>query len=133
MSSSEITDQLRSKLQLYCIQQLKVLKEPRCGLDVTQAFLRQILFLCGGSESNTVVEDTFSSFSIQRVRNEFKKSFYFVCMREALTLLNLNESTEEANLFDTKAIFVQIMSETNFSDSFNILYELCTSPKYFIN
>ena len=129
-SSSESTDQLRPKLQLYCIQQLSALKEPRCGLDVTQTLLRQIQFLCGGSVSNTVVDDAFSSFSMQLVRNEFKKSFYFVCMRAALTQLNPNESTEAANLADTKAIIVQIMSDTNFSDSFNILHELCTSTKY---
>ena len=138
-TSSESVAQLRLKLQFYFIRELKVLKQSQCTLEQVHAILEQIAFLVNIlNTSNAEIEREFIAnnnlFSgIDALRNEFKNlNLYQICFKEILVNFNfvINVSEEgKVSLKQVKNQLIQIMSVTNFSDSFNVLYDLCTSLK----
>ena len=136
MSLDEPTT-LRIKLQLYLTQFLKCVQNSS-GEDVSSQLNDLILlveYLIGLKNINPSFETQFDSYSIDSVRNEFKRSFYSICFKEILVNLNiakLNNSNNSHELKNIKMTLIKIMSTTNFTDSFSILYDICINSKLVI-
>lgn len=126
---SKELSQLRAKSQLYFIRHLKVLKNPECTLSDVHSLIEQIAFLVNLTSSNTQLENEFNLFSIDLLKLEFKNNLYSICLKEIISTVNVDKKSERVTLQQVKTLLIKIMNVTNFSDSFNILYDLCTSLK----
>ncbi len=120
--------QLKLKLQFYFVKQFKIL-QTESDLKGTIDFLEQLLFILNLSDSNLQIEQQFGNISINSVQKEFKDSFYLICFKEILKNLKFENNHNQFSLLTIKTLLVKIMSETNFSDSFNVLYEFCTTSR----
>jgi len=134
MSTVEVSTQVRLKLQFHFAHALKVLNNPQCSLEQVYSILEQIAFLVDLTPANTEIQRQFSEFSLESLKSEFKLNLYKVSFSEILSnfekFLGKNTTTRErTDLQQIKSLIVQIMTSTNFSDSFNILYDICTSLK----
>lgn len=121
MNSEEAT--LRVKLQLYLTQCLKCLQE---SSSQTLDFIGLVEYLIGLVDTHTQFQTQFAFYSIDSVRREFKRSFYSICFREILVSLN---SASGHELKKIKTILIKIIGSSNFTDSFNILYEFCVHSR----
>jgi hypothetical protein len=134
MSTVEVSTQIRLKLQFHFAHALKVLNSLQCSLEQVHSILEQIAFLVDLTTANTEIQRQFSEFSLESLKSEFKLTLYKVSFSEVLSnfekFLGKNTTTRErTDLQQIKSLIVQIMTSTNFSDSFNILYDICTSLK----
>ena len=143
---------LKPKLQLYLIQKIKSLNSSSDS-DLT---LRNVFrFVC--LIENILIEDdaddnkpstrnsklrvsvldefkaNFFNHSRPEIKNEFKRSFYSICLNELLaslgTLLSIDTTAEEISLADVKNALLGIISSANYSDSFRVIYEFCVELK----
>ncbi len=134
MSAIEVTTQVRLKQQFYFVHALKVLHSPECSLAHVYSILEQMAFLVNISTDNSEIQSHFNEFSIQLLRSEFKSNMFKVCFKEIVAnfekfLGKVTTSNKEVGLQQVKSLIVQIMTSTNFSDSFSILYDQCTTLK----
>lgn len=129
MNLDNITNaSLRSKLQLYLIQNLKCLQD--CNINQLKELLETIEFLIGLSATNDKFRSQFDLYSNDSIRNEFKQTFYSICLKEILVNFNqtkLSIATSSQEIKQIKSMVINIISITNFTDSFSIIYDLCVS------
>jgi hypothetical protein len=128
MVEQNSTSALHSKLQLHFIQLIKSMNGDSERICQLLTLIKHILDEQGEDSTETENElinefrnkfpaNTYSKCSIS---GEFKSSFYSLFMTQILTkITEVNEQTKEAAV---SALFV-----SNFTDTFNILHELCTN------
>jgi hypothetical protein len=132
MSLDETT--LRSKLQLYLAQFIKCVQN-RGGEDANSPvndLIYLVEYLIGLKNNHPEFQIHFASYSVDSIRNEFKRSFYFICFKEILFTLNIAKLINSSNsqeLKNIKTVLTKVISTTNFTDSFSILYDLCIDTK----
>lgn len=116
------------KLQFYFISKIKSLKQPESPLDETHSLLEQMAYLVNLRDFNQELERQFEAFSMARIKAEFKGGFYQICLKELLANLDVTKKSacEHVTLEAIRNLFIHIISKTNYSDSFNVLYDLCT-------
>jgi hypothetical protein len=119
------------KLQLFVINKIKSIKHTESQLDESYCLLEQMSFLVNLNECNQEIENNFATFSMSQIKSEFKTSFYQICLKELLINLDVTKKSDNQNvtLDGIKNQLIQIISSTNYSDSFNVLYDLCTGLK----
>ena len=90
-------------------------------------------YLIGLTNSNANFETQFTSYSVESARYEFKSSsLYSVCLKELLANINitkLNNTSNSEQFNRIKSLLVKIITQTNYADSFNIIYDLCVFQK----
>ena len=134
------TPHLKTKLQLYFVQKIKDLNsDSQSSLKNTFQFACLIECIVGKeSDNREEVFDEFlthfSSYSLNEIKNEFQKSFYSICLHEMLSSIdgfNAKRTDSEANISvqDVKNSILKIITATNYSDSFKVIYEFCVNLK----
>ena len=119
------SDLLRSKLQLFLVQKLKLIQSNKRSENLKQV-IQIVEFFLGLTESNNEIETNFEQFSQNLLQLEFRRSFYSLAFREIL--LNFNPELIEST--SLKSSICQIMFNGNHIDSFLIIHELLTSLKF---
>jgi hypothetical protein len=143
---------LKSKLQIYLLRKIKELNTDT-NLNEIYKFLCTIEYIIDTNNpakqnENLILDDfksQFSNYSPNALKDEFKKSFYSICLNEILANLNVNylnskksqeEEEKEAknsnntNMQSVKNSILSIISSINYSDSFSIIYDFCVSLKF---
>lgn len=144
---------LKPKLQIYLLRKIKELNTDT-NLNEIYKFLCTIEYIIDTNNpakqnENLIFDDfrsQFSNYAPNAIKDEFKKSFYSICLNEILANLNVNylnskksqeeEEKEEAknsnntNMQSVKNSILSIISSTNYSDSFSIIYDFCVSLKF---
>lgn len=128
--NKKMDNELRIKLQLYLLQKIRNLKSSESSLNHTMSLVDIMAFLVGATKTNTELEQQFRISTQSSIQAEFKKSYYQICFKEVLINLEFTIMTENVTLQAIKERLIQIMEITNFSDSFNTLYELSTGLRY---
>ena len=132
---------LKPKLQLYLIQRIKNIKNDTNRLESLIRFsylVECFVENCSDTkqddnrkEALSELRDNFSSYSLNEVVKEFKTSFYSFCLNEILD--NLNEaskiSSSQHNFQELKESILTIIRSTNYTDSFNLIYDYCVNLK----
>lgn len=139
---------LKPKLQIYLLRKIKELNTDT-NLNEIYKFLCTIEYIIDTNNpakqnENLIFDDfrsQFSNYAPNAIKDEFKKSFYSICLNEILANLNVNylnskknqEEEKEAknsNMQSVKNSILSIISSINYSDSFSIIYDFCVSLKF---
>ena len=124
---------LRSKLQLFFIQKIKAVdfsNEKDLGDESSIQCLLKLLHFLLNMEQNSEENDLYiindfkskflTAYSKDSVSKEFKENFYNIFLTQIL--VNLSRVNDEI-----KELLLRIIFVTNFTDTFNVLYDLCTN------
>lgn len=119
---------LRSKLQLYLINSIKNLNN---SVQNIYSLLKTIDYINSSStDENINFQTDFKEYSKSQIRNEFNKSLYATCLSQILINFNPNLSKQDNSVFiAVKELFLKVISTAEFSESFDVIYELCFSLK----
>lgn len=123
---------LKTKLQLFVIRNIKLIQTNDYSTTTLIELLELVSYLTGFTDTNIKFQSQFESYSISSIRTEFNASLYSFCLKEILTNLNLtrlSNTTTTNDLKQIKTMLIDIISATNFTDSFNVLYDLSVSSK----
>jgi hypothetical protein len=137
---------LKSKLQLYLIQKIKNIKLQIESNRLEEIFRFACLIECFVENSADTRQDDFrkevysefniqfSSYSLSEVKKEFKTSFYSICLNDVLA--NLDEASKNSafhsstiNFQELKSSILRIIQSTNYSNSFDVIYDYCVNLK----
>ena len=96
--------------------------------------LKLIDYVIDPIESNNLYNDFNEKFltneSISNIRDVFLRqsptSIYSICLNDILGSLS-NLSSHDANLQSIKNLLVKIITSTNFSEKFDIIYDYCSN------
>lgn len=118
--SSDQNSLLRNKLQLYLIKKLKSSKNSPDELSQLISFVLSLFEISSNNELNV----EFSEFSMQSIRSEFSKYFYPKILNEILNIIFSNNISSSHYIASQ---LVKLISLTNFSDTFSLLYDFCVA------
>lgn len=120
---------LKSKLQLYFINSIKNLdNNNNSSPQNVLKLLKTIEFINDRECENEQFQIEFKDYSKSSIQKEFNRSFYSICLSQLLTNFNPNLNAQDSSLFsECKELFLKVISISPFSDSFNVIYELCFS------
>lgn len=124
-------DALRPKLQMYFIQRLKFVNEAgHSNLKLLQT-IEFILGVNDDAADNCHFLEDFppSKFLGADIRHEFLRSFYSICLQQILANLTVAKEADTSIFEQIKSSILKIISHSNYSDSFNVIYDLCTTLK----
>ena len=149
---------LKPKLQLYLIQKIKILNSSDSDSSLKNVFRLVYLIEHIVSDDDAIVDKSvsnnssknnklrtdvledfkthFSNYSLNKIKNEYKRSFFSICLNEILANLNtINKISNESNseteisLQDVKSSILTIIISTNYTDSFHVIYDFCVDLK----
>jgi hypothetical protein len=148
-SSTNNNSNLKIKLQFYLVNCVKLLNENNPSHlndnDVTLEKFNHLLgvieYILGLNRNQSdIKEELLTRFpvdSIDSIRSELTTTnLYSLCLNQLLSKLNLTKclitnkqrySSQQFELF--KKSIITIIKTTNFTDSFNVIYDLCTTLK----
>lgn len=128
---------LKSKLQLYFVNSFKNLNNSTKNVH---RLLKIVDFIVKSAidenDSSPAVSDfqlEFKEFSKSNIRSEFYRNFYSTCLSQLLTNFNPNLTTNiegNENFSSAKDLFLAIISNARFSDTFNVIYDMCLSLRF---
>jgi hypothetical protein len=131
---------LKNQLNLHFLHLFKELNqsEQATSCEHMENLLSLMEFLSLNEEKTTnlpLVEQfkqKFNSFSIFTVRQDFKRSHYATCLYELISYLTQNFerlSCNQAKFNRLKTAILNLITCTNFSDTFNVLYDFSINLK----
>jgi hypothetical protein len=127
-----MNNEIETRLKLYFIHKLKQLSN-----EFSFKYLNDLLKLLDyiiDSESNYINQDFSDKFlsndSISTIRHIFLQqsptSIYSICLNDILGSLS-NLSSHDVNLQSIKNMLIKIITSTNYSETFEILYDYCSN------
>ena len=128
---------LKSKLQLYFVNSFKNLNNSTKNVH---RLLKIVDFITKSTidENEATASDfqlEFKEFSKSNIRSEFYRNFYSTCLSQLLTNFNPNLATNiegNENFSSAKDLFLAIISNARFSDTFNVIYDMCLSLRFIL-
>lgn len=133
---------LKAKLQLYLINSIKTLNNSETNVYKLLKIVDYVMNSARSSDENQneeaifqAFENEFKDYSKASVQSEFVKSFYSVCLSQLLGNFNPNlstvsERTTSPGYVEVKELFIKVISSAQFSESFNVIYELCLNLRH---
>ena len=135
------TNLLRNKLNLHILHLFKELNQSNeaTSWDNLETLSDLIEFLSSNEEKTTTsmphveqFKHRFDSFSMFAVRQEFKRSLYSTSLYELISYLSQNFerlASNQVKFNRLKTAILSVITWTNFSDTFNVLYDFSINLK----
>lgn len=131
---------LRNQLNLHFLHLFKELNQSdqTRSAENLENLTDLIEFLSSNEEKTTSLplveqfKQKFDSFSMFAVRQEFKRSLYSTSLYELVSYLSQNFerlSSNQAKFHAFKTTLLNVITRTNFSDTFNVLYDFSINLK----
>jgi hypothetical protein len=115
---------LRCKLQTFFLQNLKQIRDSKKTIECFIEILKQI--------EKIINQDIIINLhSTCLIKSEFLTNFYSQILYEILFNFNHPDLFQQQNvkLNEFKSLFTNIMVQTNYQDTFQVLFKLCCNLK----